>query len=142
MSHVRVSSRRSRVQIEQLVLGVLEKDARLVSAYDIALALTASGETIAPNQVYRTLARLIDLKVIHRLETRPAYTLRRGDFDACLICDDCARVTFIDTPSEVAALTGLGLGKGFTPLQVAVEMSGRCADCLSQDIVHTEAPPP
>ena len=137
MPQARVSSRRSRAQIEQLVLGVLEQSGRPLSAYDIAQELTASGEWTVPNQVYRTLARLIDQGIVHRFESLSAYVLRQGDFDACLICDGCACVTFLDEPAEVAALETLVRSRGFGTHRIVVEMSGRCATCPPPD---TDAP--
>lgn len=133
MPQPRVSSRRSRAQIEDLVLGDMEESARPLSAYDIAHRLTAAGDWTVPNQVYRTLARLIEQGTVHRFESLSAYIFREDDFDACMICKDCACVSFLDAPDEVSALEHRARSRGFTPRLIVMEMTGRCADCASQD---------
>ena len=140
MPHARVSTRRSRAQIERLVLGVMEQSARPLSDYEIAQELTAAGECMVPNQVYRTLARLIDLGLVHRFESLSAYSVCTGDFDACVICDTCTCVTFLKAPATLAALESLARSRGFTTRQIVLEMSGRCPNCPPPDTAESGVP--
>src|SRR3546814_20464842 len=79
--------RRNPEEIEALVMDAIAAADCPLSAYDIADIATRAGSPIIPNQVYRTLARLIDQGRVHRLQSPNAYTDRSGTADSCLICD-------------------------------------------------------
>ena len=60
--------RRSREQIDALVLDLLAQSNGPIGAYDLAGRASAAGEVLVPNQVYRTLHRLIEQGLVHRNE--------------------------------------------------------------------------
>ncbi|MGC4252317.1 MAG: transcriptional repressor [Sphingobium sp.] len=115
-----------------------------LSAYDIADATARAGSSLVPNQVYRTLARLIEQGRVQRIESLNAYLRREGDADACLICDDCHHVHMIAMPPDLRSCMGeVAGGTGFAVEQHVIEIHGHCADCLARmGASHLTSPEP
>ena len=82
-----------------------------------------------PNQVYRTLARLIDQGCVQRIECLGAYVRRDGKADACLICQACHRITMIAQSTLRARIQELAKATGFAANLTMIEAHGLCADC-------------
>lgn len=83
-----------------------------------------------PNQVYRTLARLMETGRVHRLESLSAYVLKNGTSDAWLICDYCHKVRVQPAPDTVELLRGCAATHGFRVSRLIIELHGRCASCM------------
>ena len=87
----------------------------------------------APLQIYRALESLIELKVVHRLESLNAWTTCcDADHDSApifVICDDCGDVKeHIDTGLN-RSIEKISKRSGFTAQRPIVEIHGRCGDC-------------
>ena len=123
------TKRRSRAEIETLLLELLAAADRPLSAYALADRATAAGHRTVPNQVYRTLERLTREGRVHRLESMSAFILRRGQADVSLICDDCHAVQTLAATELVARLLRCARYTGFEGQKAVVELYGRCADC-------------
>ena len=121
--------RRSREQIDALVLDLLSQSNRPIGAYDLAGRASAAGEVLVPNQVYRTLHRLIEQGLVHRIESLAAFMLRREPFDTCLICDRCHSVQILSNPDLVAQLTECARLRRFEVSKAVIETHGHCAQC-------------
>lgn len=121
--------RRSREQIETIVLDILARTNRPISAYDIANRASAAGERIVANQVYRTLGRLMEKSLVHRVESLSAYMLKQQDADSCLICDRCHSVQMLPNPELVARLVLCAERFGFKAENTVIETHGHCAEC-------------
>jgi Fur family transcriptional regulator, zinc uptake regulator len=121
--------RRSPAQIEALVLDMLARAQRPLSAHGLANRVTAAGHRIVPNQIYRTLARLTAHGQVRRLESKACYMLAQAATDASLICQNCHTVHSIPATDLVEDLTLLARQCGFTPRAVILETCGRCAQC-------------
>ena len=70
--------RRRCAENDALVLDILREANSPLSAYDIAHRASSKGSRMLPNQVYRTLARLIEQRSAVRIETLNAYILWIG----------------------------------------------------------------
>jgi len=122
-------ARRNKEQIDDLVIELLAKANAPQSAYDISARAALAGTSLVPNQVYRTVARLIDAGRVTRIEALQAYALRQPGVRACLVCTECQSVlTVAASPVETelvkeAAMTGFELHCG------TVEARGLCSDC-------------
>ncbi|WP_448664631.1 Fur family transcriptional regulator [Sphingomonas sp. CJ20] len=126
-----VPLRRSREDIDALVSDILARSNAPISAYDIAHRSVSAGTPLVPNQVYRTLARLMEQGLVLRLESLAAYMLKAERFDCCLICDQCHAVQLLSTPELAMRLRACAQAHGFTVSQTIIETHGRCADCAS-----------
>ena len=117
---------------QALVYEALEKEGRPLGAYDLLNKLREHGLK-APLQIYRALDRLIELRVVHRLESLNAWTTccdaTHLSAPVFVICDDCGNVEeHIDT-SLNSNLEKISKRSGFVPEKPIIEIHGRCEEC-------------
>lgn len=125
---------------QSLVFEALTKAACPLSAYSILDELREQGFR-APLQVYRALEKLLELGVVHRLETQNAFvacTHPSSDSDdqahetvAFMICETCGTVAEIADASLQRQLKGLAGAENFALDQSVVELRGKCVSCWS-----------
>ncbi len=122
--------RRSASENDALVLTQLQQTNRPISAYDIAARVSRTSSVMVPNQVYRTLARLMAQGRVVRIESLAAYFPAQEHGDICLICTQCHAVSFRSAPETVAMLGMLARGHGYAVRRTIIEASGKCPSCL------------
>lgn len=125
----RCRGRRSREEIEDLVLKLVLRANRPPSAYDLSASAAAAGVSLVPNQVYRTLARLIETGLVVRIETLNAYVPRQHDNGANLVCLGCRSVESIPAGRLDSSLCKAASGVGFALQTGTIEARGLCRDC-------------
>jgi|GEM_PF-313207 len=121
--------RRSREENEALVLGVLKKVNRPVSAYDIVHMLERSGKKMIPNQIYRSLARLMEQHTVVRIEILKAYLPWSAPADLCLICTQCHGVALVEAPVVVSSVNAAAADVRFHRSDHPIEVQGLCDEC-------------
>jgi len=114
------------------VLSCLRKAKAALSAYAILDRLRVSGISYPPT-VYRALNDLIELGMVHRLQSRAAFVA--CDHGSCngkaafAICRECGKVVEISLSDkderELLALTP----KEMAAEQVTLEIAGLCKAC-------------
>lgn len=123
---------------QQLVFDALSGADGPLSAYTILDQLREQGFR-APPQVYRALDKLVELGMVHRLESLNAFVACRHpgcdthqETIAFAICADCGRVAEIsdDTLSEELAL--IAGRSGFQLKKSTVELRGLCKACQNR----------
>ena len=114
------------------VLSALRKAKEPLSAYAILDRVRTSGISHPPT-VYRALNELIQLGMVHRLQSRSAFVA--CDHGACngkaafAICRECEKVVEIPlSDAEQASLLALS-PKQIAPDQVTLEIAGLCKAC-------------
>ena len=117
---------------QSLVFEALRKAKNPVGAYELLDQLREHGLR-APLQIYRTLDQLIELKIVHRLESLNAWTLccdaEHDSTPVFAICNDCGIVKeyFDETlSSNIANISKQG---GFVADRSIIEIHGRCDQC-------------
>lgn len=118
--------RRTQAQNNALVLGLLEAADKPVSAYQIADMARASGVNLVPNQVYRTMGRLLQQNKARRIETLNAYLPSTSPADLCLVCAQCHGVELIALSSLGTLLERAISATGFHPSTFVVEPPVGC----------------
>ena len=122
---------------QSLVLGVLTHAAAPKSAYDVLDSLRAEGFR-APLQVYRALEKLIELGLVHRLESLNAFVACADPHDhaghehgitAFAICEDCGTVTEFHDQGIDGRLNAWQNAEHFKPKKTTIEIRGHCKDC-------------
>ncbi|MFP1633371.1 Fur family transcriptional regulator [Zhengella sp. ZM62] len=119
---------------QALVLETLSGAEGPLSAYAILDMLRESGFR-APLQVYRALEKLVDLGMVHRLESLNAFVACRHpgcdshETIAFAICDRCGHVAEISDEDLTARLRAIAGAAGFQPAKSVVEIHGLCRDC-------------
>lgn len=120
------------------VFEALARDARPVSAYDVADRVSAAaGRRIAANSVYRILDLFVAHNLAKRVESRNAYVA--NIHPACahdcifLVCDSCGRIDHLDDDNLAHRMRDRAKATGFTPRRPVLELVGRCAQCGDKD---------
>jgi Fur family zinc uptake transcriptional regulator len=122
---------------QSLVLGVLKQAAAPRSAYDILDGLRGEGFR-APLQVYRALEKLMEIGLVHRLESLNAFVACSDPHDhvahshgvtAFAICEDCGSVTEFHDDTIEGRLSAWQKSRHFKPEKTTIEIRGHCRDC-------------
>jgi Fur family zinc uptake transcriptional regulator len=122
---------------QSLVLGVLQQAGSPRSAYDILDGLRGEGFR-APLQVYRALDKLMEIGLVHRLESLNAFVACSDPHDhaahshgvtAFAICEDCGSVTEFHDDTIEGRLSAWQKTKHFKPEKTTIEIRGHCRDC-------------
>ena len=117
---------------QSLVLEALRKAKHPVGAYELLDQLREHGLR-APLQIYRTLDQLIELKIVHRLESLNAWTLccdAEHDFTPVFaICNDCGIVKEYFDETLSSNIANISKQSGFVADRSIIEIHGRCDQC-------------
>lgn len=119
------------------VFDFIESSKSPLGAYDLLndQNLRAIGFK-APTQIYRALKQLLDLQLIHRVESLNAFVACCKEHEEGLsilaICDSCGQVQ--DIPAEdLVAQVAKEVGKKFPGLkELNIELKGVCEECTSE----------
>ena len=115
------------------VLLAIWSDHKAHKAYDILETLAQDRPGIKPPTVYRALDFLVELGLIHRIESLNAY-VGCPDPDhphegAFLICDECGRVSEFAGPAIRNAMSGAAKNSDFAVRSLTIEAHGVCTQC-------------
>lgn len=119
---------------QSLVYATLSSAEAPLSAYTILDELRGEGLQ-APPQVYRALAKLLKIGLIHRLESMNAFVACRQkdcpmhQVAGFAICDNCGGVTEFSDPDISAQLDNWAKNSGFSVDKTTVELRGVCNSC-------------
>ncbi|MEL6523256.1 MAG: Fur family transcriptional regulator [Pseudomonadota bacterium] len=116
-----------------MVLDVLKKNSKALTAYDVLADLRHLHPKIAPTTVYRALTALEEQGRVHRIESKSAYIACRcdqhGRASVLSVCEDCGRVEECVDPELLDAISTATSKTGFKPLRHVIEVHGLCAIC-------------
>ena len=128
----KIRSERALTKNQSLVLAALRKAKHPVGAYELLDQLREHGLK-APLQIYRTLDQLIELKIVHRLESLNAWTLCcDAEHDATpvfAICNDCGNVEEYFDETLSSNIANISKQSGFVANRSIIEIHGRCDQC-------------
>ena len=117
---------------QRLVYECLQASQHALSAYDILDSLRAAGVK-APAQIYRALNKLIELELVHRIESLNAFVACEHADNNCdsilAVCDNCGIVSELEFPHFAQQLRKFGDRSGFSVQETVIELKGYCADC-------------
>ena len=125
-------SKRMLTKNQSLVLEALRKAKHPVGAYELLDQLREHGLR-APLQIYRTLDQLIELKIVHRLESLNAWTLccdaEHDSTPVFAICNDCGIVKEYFDETLSSNIANISKQSGFVADRSIIEINGRCDQC-------------
>ena len=117
---------------QQLIYDYLREKKTAQSAYDILDEFRVHGFR-APSQVYRVLNKLLELGLIHKVESLNGYIACEQEHDTgysiVAICNSCGVVKEIPTANFIDQFENFDGLDGFTAQELAVEVKGRCSVC-------------
>lgn len=103
-----------------------------LSAYEVLDKMRAKG-AVTPPTVYRSLDKLIEKGLAHRLESVNAYVAckhpHHHEMAAFAICESCGLVTEFSDQSINDRLTQWSDDNSFCAKKVTVEIRGLCESC-------------
>lgn len=118
---------------QSAVFSALKQADRPLGAYDLLDGLRNSGLR-APPQIYRALRKLLELGLVHRIESLNAFVacdhaphIEPAGF---IICDHCGRAVEVKIRDCEDHLATSARSVGYRVDHVRVEMRGTCAACL------------
>jgi len=118
------------------VFGTLQNADGPLSAYTILDELREDGFR-APLQVYRALDKLVEMGLVHRLESLNAFVAcdhPEGDPHGAIafaICQDCGRVDEFADDEIVSRLGNWARAEKFQLDKTIIELRGTCAECAA-----------
>ena len=119
---------------QTLVYGALSRAGEPLSAYAILDRLRDKGLR-APLQVYRALDKLIELGLIHRLESLNSFVACQHpgceDRESMVfaICETCGKVSEVADDTVERQLKRLATRNGFAMTSCIIELRGHCRSC-------------
>lgn len=121
---------------QDLVLNVLKRSEGPLSAYVILDKLRDQGFR-APLQVYRALEKLLELGLVHRLESLNSFVACAHSGESCCshgtvafaICNACGHVTEFHDHTVDHRLEEWVKSHSFKPEKTTIEIRGLCASC-------------
>jgi Fur family zinc uptake transcriptional regulator len=103
-----------------------------LSAYEVLDQMRGKG-AVTPPTVYRSLDKLIEKGLAHRLESLNAYVAckhpHHHDMAAFAICENCGSVTEFTDAHINERLAHWSDAHAFCPKKVTVEIRGLCEAC-------------
>ena len=118
---------------DEPVMELLLSDHRCLSAYDIADKVSEAGKRVQPVQIYRSLEKLMNLGVVHRISTKNSYIAcyeegdcKTGQF---LICTECEKVKEVESNLIENEITASAEKNRFSITSQTIEVLGFCAKC-------------
>jgi len=115
------------------VLKLLLAEHRPIGAYEILELFDWRDRRPAPAQIYRALAFLEDLGLIHRIASRNAYIACSDPGEehgaVFLVCDHCGTVAEPNAAGLEETVHGLAKAAGFELHAHVLEATGRCPEC-------------
>ena len=119
--------------LRRRVLELIWQSHQPVGAYELLDILKSERRSAQPPTVYRALDFLIELGLVHRIESLNAYvgcsapdTSHPSQF---LICRDCGAAAEISDTRLDKAIAGLADEAGFSVIHRTVEVEGQCPNC-------------
>ena len=118
--------------LRRRVLTLLLESPRPVKAYDL-LEKLEDGREAKPPTIYRTLDFLVEMGLVHKLESLQSFLAcghwKHAHAAVFLICTNCGSVAELDAKGALAKLSQETQGVAFKPRSTIIEVRGICAEC-------------
>jgi Fur family zinc uptake transcriptional regulator len=123
--------------LRRQVLELVIRRARPVGAYELLDMLREAGRSSAPPTVYRALEFLLEAGLVHRLPAQNAYMAcshpHHHHHGLILSCRRCGQALELETPELFGLIEQHAGQQGFSVADDALEVSGICPFCRSDD---------
>jgi Fur family zinc uptake transcriptional regulator len=126
-------------QLREQVFSEIAAIRGSIGAYEILERLAEKGTRLAPISVYRSIDALMEVGVIHRLESKNAFfACRRHEHGKkgrpiFMACEKCGGVVEVPAQGIFDEVKSLAASVEFTPKVKFIEVSGICAACRGKD---------
>lgn len=134
----RMKERGFRVTLPRMrVVRVLATSDRALSVQEIFHKLRAMGDRVDAASIYRIVATLRELHLVHHIGIVDGYIActqesEHGHESEHLVCDACGRIEEVMNPTLALQIAQDHLAKqGFRASEIKIEVAGRCRECAS-----------
>ncbi len=121
--------------LRRRVLELVWGSHRATKAYDLLAALGDEDGAAKPPTVYRTLEFLMELGLVHRIDSLNAFVgcpmPDRRHTAQFLICGGCGEVSEMTASSIDRAVADQAAGSGFALSRQIIELHGKCPRCTA-----------
>ena len=121
--------------LRRRVLELVWGSHRATKAYDLLAALGDEDGAAKPPTVYRTLEFLMELGLVHRIDSLNAFVgcpmPDRRHTAQFLICGGCGEVSEMTASSIDRAVADQAAGSGFALSRQIIELHGKCPHCAA-----------
>ncbi|MGH8657797.1 MAG: Fur family transcriptional regulator [Gammaproteobacteria bacterium] len=123
--------------IRRRVLELIWGSHEPVKAYDLLDQLRGENRRAAPPTVYRALHFLLEIGLVHKIESQNAYVgcgqPKEGHSSQFLICKDCGSVAELNDPEVSELLAAKARQLGFKVDRECIEIGGLCSGCSGRE---------
>ena len=126
-------------KLRQMVFEEIAATYASIGAYDILARMADKGTRVAPISIYRAIDALLEVGVIHRLESKSAFFACRrldhgkGRRPLFLSCEKCGAVGEVEGQHIFDLIGEAAKGAKFTPRVKFVEVQGLCPRCTAAE---------
>lgn len=111
---------------------------RPLSAYELlALLEKRQDRKLAPLTIYRHLEFLMQVGLVHRLESTQSYLPcdhpEHAHESQYLLCSDCGHVDEVESKHLETLLDKISEERGFQRVKAVVEIKGLCGNCAADE---------
>ena len=120
---------------QRVVLEALRASDLPLSAYQILDAEDVRRQGLkAPLTIYRALDKLVELGLVHRIESLNAFVAcnqerHHTEPSIFLICEECKHITEVRMEAIQETISKQAAERGFNVDTIHVEVFGRCQTC-------------
>lgn len=122
--------------VRRRVLELVWSSHEPIGAYDILTLLVRERGKAAPPTVYRALEFLMEMGLVHRIDSLNAFIGCKSPTEAhaaqFLVCRECHHVSEIDAPAIQRAILKEVREAGFSMDSGSLEVKGVCGECSAQ----------
>ena len=122
-----------------IVLETIRKAKKPLKAYSILSSVKKKGIN-APPQVYRALEKLVEIGLIHKIESKNAFVACKNsnceisNTTAFSICEKCEKVTELNNHKLSKYLSNFEDNTGMSYRRYNLEFYGLCKMCKSKKV--------
>ncbi|MDP5280031.1 hypothetical protein Q9Q95_13945 [Sphingomonas sp. DG1-23] len=122
-------ARREAGALDELLVVLLEREARPLTGLMLIEMLRDQGETVTASLVFRALHKLVERGILHRLLTCRGYVPTHAPEEIYLHCTACGAVGRVTGETSFQKIAEAAERCGFRVTRPIVEVEGRCAQC-------------
>ena len=119
--------------LRERVLRKVWESHKSVKAYDLINNMGSKNEPVKPPIVYRVLDFLLNIGLIHRIDSLNAFVGCQHPFEHencyLLICENCAVVEESCSDKFTSEINKISQHRRFSPTHTVLEIHGYCAAC-------------
>lgn len=113
-------------------------------AYDLQEDMQARHGRVAPTTIYRALDFLIEMHLVHRVDSLNTFVICNASGDEhhilLIVCVSCQEVTELQDETAYRAMSRHLAATGLEFQETSIEIKGVCKSCQTLRALHKQRP--